>query len=299
MIEFPISGVETYWWLPLLVAFGISLFTSGAGISGAFLLLPFQISFLGFASLGVTPTNLLFNSIAIPSGVYRFYREKRMVWPLVWTITAGTIPGLILGVFIRVQYLPNPEVFKFFVGLILLSLALRLITNILRRNSEDQGLDINKKNRVVEIREFSHRQIAYDFQKKQYQLPTVLLFSFSALVGMIGGIYGIGGGAILSPLMVIVFGLPIHTIAGATLCSTLLNSLVGVIFYILLAPVFAGGQTVIPDWHLGILFGIGGSIGIYTGARIQKYLPARVIKLILGVIMILVSGKYIIGYLIK
>ncbi|MBC8277306.1 MAG: sulfite exporter TauE/SafE family protein, partial [FCB group bacterium] len=35
MIEFPISGVETYWWLPLIVAFVVSVFASIGGLSGA------------------------------------------------------------------------------------------------------------------------------------------------------------------------------------------------------------------------------------------------------------------------
>ena len=94
MVEFPISGVETYWWLPVLVAFGISAFTSTAGVSGAFLLLPFQVSVLGFAGPAVSPTNLLFNVVAIPSGVYRYQRERRMVWPLAWTIVLTTLPGI-------------------------------------------------------------------------------------------------------------------------------------------------------------------------------------------------------------
>lgn len=43
---FPISGVTTWLWLPPLVAFIISFFTSMVGVSGAFLLLPFQMSML-------------------------------------------------------------------------------------------------------------------------------------------------------------------------------------------------------------------------------------------------------------
>ena len=77
MIEFPISGVETYWWLPILVSFLISSLTSTGGLSGAFLLLPFQMSVLGFTSPAVSATNLLYNIVAIPSGVARFYKEKR------------------------------------------------------------------------------------------------------------------------------------------------------------------------------------------------------------------------------
>src|SRR5512146_344607 len=82
MIKFPISGVETYWWFPGLVAFSISFFTSMGGLSGAFLLLPFQVSVLGFNTPAVTPTNHLYNVCAIPGGVYRYIKEKRMVWPV-------------------------------------------------------------------------------------------------------------------------------------------------------------------------------------------------------------------------
>ena len=43
-LTFSVSGVHTWLWLPPLVAFAISFFTSMVGISGAFLLLPFSNS---------------------------------------------------------------------------------------------------------------------------------------------------------------------------------------------------------------------------------------------------------------
>ena len=47
---FPVSGVEVSPLIPLAVSFVVSFFTSMGGISGAFLLLPFQMSVLGFTS---------------------------------------------------------------------------------------------------------------------------------------------------------------------------------------------------------------------------------------------------------
>jgi hypothetical protein len=47
-IFFPVSGIETYFFFPPLVAFVLSFFTSMGGVSGAFLIQPFQISILGF-----------------------------------------------------------------------------------------------------------------------------------------------------------------------------------------------------------------------------------------------------------
>jgi len=75
VLEFPASGVETYWWLPIVVAFGVSSLTSAGGVTGAFVLLPFQMSVLGFVGPAVSPTNLVYNIVAIPGGVIRFWRE--------------------------------------------------------------------------------------------------------------------------------------------------------------------------------------------------------------------------------
>ncbi len=296
MIEFPISGVETYWWLPIVVAFVISVITSTAGISGAFLILPFQISFLGFVSPAVTPTNLLFNVIAIPSGVYRFYRERRMVWPLVWVVSMGTIPGLIVGVLIRVRYLPDPAAFRLFVGCVLLYIAARLVHDVVKNVEAAGRSNQGRGNFQVATLQYNLRAISYVFENSHFTVSTPALFFLSALIGAVGGVYGIGGGSILAPFLVTVFSLPIHTVAGAVLCGTFLSSVFGVLFYILLSPLFGWGGAVSPDWHLGLMFGLGGMMGVYVGARIQKFLPARSIKLILGAIMLIISGKYILGF---
>ena len=52
--------------MALVAAFAISLMATPAGISGAVLLLPFQVSVLGTPSPAVTPTNLLYNVVATP-----------------------------------------------------------------------------------------------------------------------------------------------------------------------------------------------------------------------------------------
>jgi hypothetical protein len=55
----------------LLAAFLISVLTTPAGISGAVLLLPFQVSVLGTPGPSVTPTNLLYNVVSTPGALYR------------------------------------------------------------------------------------------------------------------------------------------------------------------------------------------------------------------------------------
>ena len=95
---FPVSGVEAPLWLPPLVAFAISTFTSMAGVSGAFLLLPFQVSVLHFVSPAVSPTNMVFNITGTPGGIYRYLKEGRLVWPLTLAVVAGTRTRTVLMV---------------------------------------------------------------------------------------------------------------------------------------------------------------------------------------------------------
>ncbi len=293
---FPLIGIEIEPWLPPLVAFIISFFTSMGGLSGAFLLLPFQVSVLGFTSPSVSATNQLFNIVAIPGGVYRYFKEGRMVWPLTWAVIIGTLPGVFIGAILRIQFFPDPKNFKFFAGLVLLYIASKLVKDLFtaKTASEKQhkaeeefhkSIKEQKNTHAVETpkvteQKFSLLHVSYEFQGHTFDVNTIGIVTLSFVVGIIGGIYGIGGGAIIAPFLVTFFGLPIFTIAGATLMGTFVTSIAGVVFYQLIAP-FYPNQVIAPDWGLGILFGLGGAVGIYCGARFQKYFPAKIIKWIL------------------
>ena len=63
--------------MALADAFIISAIATPAGISGAVLLLPFQVSVLGTPSPAVTPTNLLYNVVSTPGALYRYQRQHQ------------------------------------------------------------------------------------------------------------------------------------------------------------------------------------------------------------------------------
>ena len=315
-MHFAVSGVDVFPLIPVIVAFVVSFFTSMGGVSGAFLLLPFQMSVLGFICPSVSPTNLVYNIVAIPSGVYRYIREGRMAWPLAWVIIVGTLPGVFMGAIIRIKYLPDPKNFKFFVGCVLMYIGIRLLLDLTKKAAEKK-----MKTRVLEERfkersslvkkglqsgsgqdaaiktiSFSLTRYSYEFYGETFAFNTVGLFALTFVVGMIGGTYGIGGGAIIAPFLIAVFGLPVYTIAGAALLGTFITSVAGVIFYTIIAPAYADtGLAIAPDWVLGALFGVGGFLGMYLGARVQKYVPAKAIKLLLALILMGLALRYIAG----
>jgi uncharacterized protein len=308
---FETAGIEVAVWIPPLVAFVISFFTSMGGVSGAFLILPFQVSVLGFNTPAVSATNQLFNIVAIPSGVYRYIKEGRMVWPLTWVVIIGTLPGVLIGAVVRCQYLPDPKNFKLFAAFVLLYIGVRLIRDLLKKQTGKSNISAEqefqkivsqfRKNRnagagaealpAVKVEKFSLSRITYTFYGHRFDINTIGIMSLSFIVGIVGGVYGIGGGAIIAPFFVSVFGLPVYTVAGAALMGTFVTSVAGVLFYQAMAP-FYPTLNVAPDYALGILFGIGGAVGMYCGARMQKFIPARIIKYILAGCILFIAVKY-------
>ncbi len=313
--HFGISGVETWTFLPPIIALIVSTFTSMGGISGAFLLLPFQVSILDFNTPAVSATNFVYNIVAIPGGVYRYIKEGRMAWPLTWIVIAGTLPGVLIGYYIRVLYLPNPKAFMLFVGCVLLYIGGRLLYELTphsqKSKQEMKALEIKFNDHVKNMKadrnakmaaglpadavvstiSFSLSRVEYEFWGQRFSYNTIGMFALAFVVGIIGGTYGIGGGSIIAPFCVSVFNLPVYTVAGAALMGTFLTSISGVFFYSAIST--QTGLSTRPDWFLGFLFGAGGFAGMYVGARLQKFVAQKVIKALLGLIIVFLAAQYV------
>ncbi len=292
---FPVSGIEVNPFMPFIVAFVVSFFTSMGGVSGAFLLLPFQVSVLGYTAPSVSGTNQVFNIVAIPSGVYRYIREGRMLWPLTWAVIIGTLPGVFIGAWVRIKYLPDPKNFKLFVGMVLCYIGFRLLIDVIKnkgRKKVSNPTHTAGEPHSLELLESTLRQVKFDYDGETYEFSPPIVYAICFLVGIVGGIYGIGGGSIVAPFFVAIIGLPVYTVAGATLMGTFITSVAGVAFYQYLSWIYAD-MAVAPDWALGVLFGFGGLFGMYLGARTQKFVPAKVIKSILCGCVLFVAVRYI------
>lgn len=128
-MHFPTAEISLFPLLPPLAAFAVSFLTSMGGVSGAFLLLPLQIS-LGYTNPSVSATNHLFNVIAAPGGVWRYYREGRLLTPLATCAVLGSLPGVFIGALIRLEWLADTSRFKIFAAMVLLFLAARLVIGL-------------------------------------------------------------------------------------------------------------------------------------------------------------------------
>jgi uncharacterized protein len=246
----------------LVAAFAIAVAATPAGISGAVLLLPFQVSVLGTPSPAVTPTNLLYNVVATPGALYRYWRQGQTGGRLAFVLISGTLPGVIAGSVIRVELLPGPRVFDVLVSAVLLPLGIWLAA----------GPAAGRRARP------------------RWLIPAPALVVLALLVGCVGGIYGIGGGSILSPVL-IGSGRPAAEVAPAALASTFATSVAGVVTFTILSAHQRG--AVAPAWATGVALGIGGLTGSYTGARLQGRLPEALIRRMVGALVIAIGARYL------
>ncbi|MEU3606870.1 sulfite exporter TauE/SafE family protein [Streptomyces sp. NPDC035033] len=243
----------------------ISVVTAPVGVSGAVFLLPVHLSVFGVPNPAVTPTNLLFNVVAGPGALWRYRRDGALRGPLARRLVAGTLPGVVAGAVIRVYALPGPAVYRPLVAALHLPLGAWLCARTL--------LPARRPRPAAATGEPS---------------PAALT-ALALAVGVVGGVYGIGGGSLVGPVLV-ARGLPVSRVAPAALATTFVTSVVGAAAYAVLS--LAGAGDIAPDWWLGLACGLGGLVGGYLGARLQPRLPERVLRLLLGALATGVGALY-------
>jgi uncharacterized protein len=258
-MSYPVALVTS-----LLAGLILATVTAPVGVSRAVFLLPVQLSILQVPNPAVTPTNLLFNIVATPGALLRYRRAASLSSPLTKVLLGGTVPGVIVGAVIRVFLIPGPRLFRLVVAAILLPLGLWLCA----------GAFMRSRARPEPIA-FSSRPLA------------ILALS----VGVVGGIYGIGGGSLLSPILV-GRGLPTRIVAPAALTATFVTSVAGALTYMVMAVV-RSSQHIAPEWAIGVLAGVGGLIGGYLGAWMQPKVPERVLRVVLGILALATALLYV------
>ena len=166
---------------------------------------------------------------------------------------------MVVGAVLRVYLLPGPREFHLVIAVVLFPLGLWLMAGS-----------------------------ATPRPRRPLQPSTIT--GVALAVGVVGGLYGIGGGSILGPVLV-ASGLAVTVVAPAALAATFVTSFVGVVTYGLLS-LHASGPLA-PRWDVGVACGLGGLVGGYLGARWQRRLPERVLRRLLGVLALALAVAYV------
>jgi len=227
------------------------------GLGGGIVIVP-VLTFLGF-SPQLAASNSLFAAFsnAIASTI-SYTRQKRIEYLLGLKLGLLSIPGTILGAFISTDI--TPSVFKALFGIVLI---------------------------VSSVYIFSKRKI----ESKAYNLSKqimVLVVAASFFAGIISSLFGIGGGIVFVPLMVIAIGLSMKLAAPTSQFVLLFASASGMI-----AHTFLGH----PDFYQALLLAVGAFVGGLVGSRLSLEIEEKKLRIIVSSVIVIAAIKLFIDSL--
>lgn len=107
------------------------------------------------------------------------------------------------------------------------------------------------------------------------------------LAGILSGLFGIGGGAVLVPLLVLWVAMPQHQAHATSLAAIILTAAWGMLRYAL------DGEV---SYTAGAAIAAGAIVGAWFGAAVMHRLSARTLRRAFGALIILVSAELLIGF---
>ena len=241
--------IDQVWLIPLGFAAGI--LGSMIGLGGGIIVVP-VLTFLGFPPT-VAASNSLFaalsNSIA---STISYSRQKRIEYFLGLKLGLLAIPGTILGAIISTDI--APDIFKILFGFVLIASAVYIF---LRKQIESREKVISKQ---------------------------MILFAIgsSFFAGIISSFFGIGGGIIFVPLMVVGMGMSMKKAAPTSQLILLFASLSGVIVHSILGH---------PDFLQAGFLAIGSFFGGLVGAKLSLSIKERNLKILVSAVILIAAGK--------
>jgi len=241
--------IDQVWLIPLGFAAGI--LGSMIGLGGGIIVVP-VLTFLGFPPT-VAASNSLFaalsNSIA---STISYSRQKRIEYFLGLKLGLLAIPGTILGAIISTDI--APDIFKILFGFVLVASAIYIF---LRKQIESREKVISKQMIIFAI-------------------------GSSFFAGIISSFFGIGGGIIFVPLMVVGMGMSMKKAAPTSQLILFFASLSGVIVHSVLGH---------PDFLQAGFLAIGSFFGGLVGAKLSLSVKERNLKILVSVVILIAAGK--------
>ena len=237
-------------WL-ILLGFVAGILGSMVGLGGGIIVVP-VLTFLGFSPTAAASNSLfaaLSNAIA---STISYSKQKRIEFSLGIKLGLLTIPGTILGAIISTDVAPG--FFKILFGLVLITSAAYIF--------------LRKK-----------------IETKEKTLSTqMMIFAVGAsfFAGIISAFFGIGGGIIFVPLMVIGMGMAMKKAAPTSQLILLFSSLSGVIAHSILGH---------PDFTYAGFLAIGSFFGGLVGARLSLEIKERYLQILVTMIILIAAAK--------
>ncbi len=247
---------------------GIGAVGTLIGAGGGWMVVPLLL--LGFRfplqrAVGTSLTVVFLNAL---SGSIAYMRQGRVLYTMGTSFAAATVPGALLGAWL-VQYLSS-EWFSVLLGVFLLGIAAFL----------------HRGQQLLVLRRGRERVSSAELQS--FRSPTMRLgIPVSFLVGILSSLFGVGGGIIHVPFMIVILGVPVHTATATSHFVLAITSLTGALAFLM------RGQV---DLFAAACMGLGVLIGAQIGALLSMRMRSEPIRRILATALALFAIRLILRF---
>ena len=245
----------------ILIGVGLGAGTLGSmfGVGGGIIMVP-ALTFLGLPPVQATSTSLIAVASTSVSSTIEYSRQKRIDYRLGLEMAAFAIPGAVLGAILS-DYLSAGS-FNLYFGILL------ILT----------GIYVLYKNSILKDAVAKRRSMAL----------RVAVFAVTFGAGIISSLFGVGGGVIFVPAMLLVIGLTMQRAAPTSQLVLLTTSIAGVLMHAFLLH---------PDYLQALALSAGAFAGAQIGARASRTVREILLQRLLGLVLIAMAAKFIFDWL--
>lgn len=246
-----------------IFAVGVGILSSMIGIGGGTVNTPLLlIVFFEIFNEQTAPATALVGGlfVSIAASISYWRQDPRPTIPRIGLMLALlTVPGSLFGVYLR-TLIETPYILRLIFGISLMPIALKMLF-AKRRGNEDLASEMAK----WDMSQISKRQMV-----------TAIIGAF--IGGISAGLLGLGGGAVIVPILCVVMGLPMHAAVATSMFTMMFTASAGTAYNIMLGSV---------DLYFAMALGMGMLVGGQIGSRFACKVNAVKLKQIFGLIIIL------------
>lgn len=261
----------------VLIGFSAAFVGSIVGLGGGVILVPILLVLHDLLPKfeWATPQHIVGISLIVMiftglSSSYTYYKTNRIDFKSGFLFIIASVPGGIIGSWTNQFF--DPERFSIYLGILMLGMFCLFFTS---RSSEPT---IKEKrwqiNRTAELYQ----------QTYTYQFSIIAGFTAAWIVGMLSGMFGIGGGSLMVPIMVLIFRFPAHMATATSMFMILFTSISSSVAHIMLGHVM---------WEYVWLFIPGAWFGGILGAKVNQQMKNSTVEFLLRALLLIISIRLI------
>lgn len=243
----------------VVIGFGSGIIGSLIGVGGGIIMTP-VLTYMGFPPTVIASSSLIAIFATSLSSTFTYIRKKYINYSLGVKLALPAIPGSIIGGFF--SNFISLEHFKVYFAILLISV----------------GMYIFFKNKIINK----------TLDRTPKPIFFLILISVTFGAGIISSLFGIGGGIIFVPILVIIYKLKMINASPTAQFTLLISTITGLMTHIILEH---------PEYSYGIALAFGAFLGAQIGSRTIHLISDNILSKILSFSLIIIAINFVIDYI--